>query len=54
MIRDVLGILAVLAILAGGVYAMPHVDLWARDCGAGVMVKGHGGYWFQWKEACAE
>lgn len=52
MLRDVIGVAAILAILSGSVYLMPKLDLWARDCGAGIMVKGVGGYWFQSKEEC--
>lgn len=52
MIRDALGIAAIVALLFGSVYAMPRVDLWARDCGAGIMIQGQGGYWMQWKEEC--
>lgn len=54
MFRDAIGVAAILAILASGVYIMPKADLWARDCDAGVMVKGVGGYWFQSKEECEE
>ena len=54
MLRDVIGVAAILAILTSGVYLMPKLDLWARSCGAGIMVQGVGGYWFQSKEECEE
>lgn len=54
MTRDILGVAAILAILIGGLYAMPKIDLWARDCGVGIMVQGVGGYWFQSKEECGQ
>jgi hypothetical protein len=52
MMRDIFGLALVASILWGGMHALPHVSLWARDCGAGVMVQGFGGYWVQWKDGC--
>lgn len=52
MLRDILGLALAGALILAGVYAMPAVDLWWRECDAGVMVRGVGGYVTQWKGAC--
>jgi len=54
MVKEYISILGVVALLYGAAWAMPRVDLWMNDCGAGVMVKGYGGYWYQSKEECGE
>lgn len=54
MLKDLLGVAAIVAILFGGFCIYPRVELWKNDCGAGVMIKGHGGYWMQSKTQCAE
>jgi len=54
MIKEYVSILGIVALLYGAAWAMPRIDLWMNDCGAGVMVKGYGGYWYQSKEECGE
>ena len=56
MIRDAIGAACIAATLWGMPYiwhAMANLSVWRDECGAGVMLHGVGGYYFE-KGACDE